>query len=1688
MRFSSPWVFSRRSSFAVLSCFLACTATLVTGLAAQTAHFSYALSLVGSGYGTPTALAIDQTSGLMYVANHSLDMVSVVDPTANTVVATVPVGAMPNAIAISSAGPSAGNVYVANEASNTVSVIDHTTNTVIATVLVGGQPVAIAVSSTGPEAGDIYVANSATNTVSIIDPVTNTVINTVPVGITPSAIAVSSAGPAAGSIYVANETSNTVSVINPATNTVIATVLVATSPDAIAVSPTGPEAGYIYVASQSIRTVAVIDPSTNTTITVVPVAIDPDALAVSGAGPGAGNIYVANGGSNSVSIISPLTNSVTSTIAAGSGPDGIAIDNSGNVYIANGGDNSVVELGTAGVNFNTVAVNSNSAAQTLAFTFDTGGTIGTEVLTLGAPDLDFTDAGTGTCTTNGPSHTYSAGENCTMNVRFAPKYPGLRRGAAVLYSGIGPIASANVYGTGAAPQIIFSGGNQQITIRSGVNFPRGVAEDGNGNIFITESGGGLVTKYLASTGYTTTQTVNSSFNNPWGIAVDSSGNIFVGDSANNAVKELLASSGYTTAVTLGSGFNNPMGVAVDIAGNVFVADTYNGAVKEILASGGYTTVVTLATATFAGPSGVAVDASGNVFVADTFNNAIKEILASSGYTTVQTLPVTTTTPYGVEVDGAGNLFVADTGGSTLQELYAATDYTTSRVLATGLVAPFDVTVDPNGNVFFVANDGALHELDFSDGPTLNFAPAVVGSSSPDSPQTVTLWNNGNETLTFPLPGSGTNPSISPNFSWDNTSTCVQTNSGSASAFTLAAGASCTASIDFAPIASGAISSSEVLTDNSLNDPSVTQSISLNGNATAPAAKLVYTVPPAVQLVVGENGGATITVEEQTADGDVVTSAADLITLTVTGPHSYSQTYTATAASGVATFDVSGTALTDGGTYTYTASFGALTNAVATETVIAISYSDPETVVGNASSTQTATVFLGSNFTLGSVAVLTQGVPNLDFQAAAGGSCTVGTPYTTGQTCTVSYTFQPVRPGTRYGAIVLYDNANPANAVATVFLQGTGDAPQVIFSGNPKIALGTGFNNPGGVAIDAGGNIFVADYLNDAVKEIVAAGGYTTVNTLGNGFSLPTGVAVDGAGNVFVTDWGHNAVKEIVAATGYTTVNTLGSFNSPAGLAVDGSGNVFVTDAYDGLITEIVAAGGYTTSKTVRSGLDYPFSLALDGGGNIFIADFNAFDAYQGDRVIEIFAAGGYTTMQTLGGGFHRPAGIALDAVGNVFVADFGNGAVKEILASGGYTTVNTLGSGFNTPIGVALDGSGDVYVVDRSNSTVSELDFSNPPSLSFATTPAGLLSSDSPQTVTVSNDGNTDLVFADLTYPADFPEAAGVATDCTRASGGLSAGDSCTFSINFLPLASSLTGPSTPLSETVVLTDNSLSASSAVHSVAVSGTATPYTAPSFSAPTGGTLAGSTDTFSWNPGNATNFEFRIGTVLGANDVFSSHATTLTSFNVTTLPTKGLTLYGRLYYMMGGTWHAIDTTWIEAGTPVPPTLLSPAPGSTLTGDSVNFAWDPGTETKFKLTLGNFQGGNGLYGSGPINKTSVFVTNLPITGTIHARLYYLVNGTWNSIDYVFYTPTYMSSPAPSSTLSGSTATFNWAAGSATAFKLQLGHFQGGFGIYGSGIIHSTSATVSNLPTDGKPVYARLSYLVNGVWQFTDYVYTAQ
>ena len=147
------------------------------------------------------------------------------------------------------------------------------------------------------------------------------------------------------------------------------------------------------------------------------------------------------------------------------------------------------------MNFGTIAVGSTGSPTPVSFTFTSGGSgVTASVVTQGAKGLDFADAGTGSCDTNGSSYTYSAGDTCTVNVTFKPTLPNIRYGAVVLSGASGAIATAYVYGTGEGPQLVFPDIPDNIVVLGTKNEPlafsnpTGVAVDGSGNVYVADHG------------------------------------------------------------------------------------------------------------------------------------------------------------------------------------------------------------------------------------------------------------------------------------------------------------------------------------------------------------------------------------------------------------------------------------------------------------------------------------------------------------------------------------------------------------------------------------------------------------------------------------------------------------------------------------------------------------------------------------------------------------------------------------------------------------------------------------------------------------------------------------------------------------------------------------------------------------------------------------------------------------------------------------------------------------------------------------------------------------------------------------------------------------------------------------------------------------------------------------------------
>jgi streptogramin lyase len=216
-----------------------------------------------------------------------------------------------------------------------------------------------------------------------------------------------------------------------------------------------------------------------------------------------------------------------------------------------------------------------------------------------------------------------------------------------------------------------------------------------------------------------------------------------------------------------------------------------------------------------------------------------------------------------------------------------------------------------------------------------------------------------------------------------------------------------------------------------------------------------------------------------------------------------------------------------------------------------------------------------------------------------------------------------------------------------------------FAGNGKEGAvngtdSTSFRSPFGVAVDGSGNLYVADYGNNLIRMINKAGVVSTLAGTGatgadNGagtiatFNLPESVAVDAAGNVYVADNANNLIRKITPAGVVSTLagtgmagsangtGTAASFNSPFGVAVDGSGNVYVADAGNNMIRKISQAGvvitvagsgarGANNATGAAASFNTPSGLAVDSNDNIYVAD-------EGNNLVrKITAAGAVTTL------------------------------------------------------------------------------------------------------------------------------------------------------------------------------------------------------------------------------------------------------------------------------------------------------------------------------------------------------------------------------------------------------------------------------------------------------------------------------
>jgi len=887
---------------------------------------------------------------------------------------------------------------------------------------------------------------------------------------------------------------------------------------------------------------------------------------------------------------------------------------------------------------------------------------------------------------------------------------------------------------------------------NGTNLPNGI---------ITTVAGKGTYGYSGDGGMAT----NAQLQSPQGVAVDTKGNVFIADTGNQRIRQvdtngmIITIAGNGTNSYLGDGgmatnaeLNSPYSLAVDSIGNIIIADENNLRIRKVGTNGIIQTVAGngnygsssggAATNTpLKDPVGVTVDPTGDFFIADQGTYRVSEVGTNGIFNTLagdgHNGPGYLNNPIGVAVDANGNLFVADADNSRIVVIANGTISTVAGNGTNGhsgdggaavnaeLNYPTGVAVDATGNLFIAdSGNNVIREVDIN-----GIINTVAGNGTGD------YFGDGGVATNAELDNpSGVAVDASGNLfiaDQDNSVIREVVFQGSTLALT---------NVGF--------------TNNGAYDVVVS---SPYGSVTSSVVNLIVTLTSAQYTATPTNGSAPLSVQFTSPGMDNESNSISGWNWTFGDGGTSTNQNPSHVYSNVGTYQA-GFLATNSQGYVVLGSGPS----------ISVEY-PPLSVVWLQPTNGLVTVAAGSSVSL---TVSAPGTGQFSYQWQLNGTdlidgfiTTVAGGYIGNEVmATDASLLNPVGvTADKSGNLWIADTGQQlirkmaANGlITTVAGNGTNG-----YSGDGGAATNASLNNPTGVAVDAFGNLFIADAGNGFIRKVDTHGVITTVVGGGNDFpgngeaatnvslSNPQGVALDSFGNVFIADMGYNVIQRvdtqglitIVAGNGEYDYSgdggaaTNASLNNPSGVVVDAVGNLYIADAGNGVIRKVgtngiitTFAGGGATSiwedqgrAATNASLSYPSGVAWDGAGNLFIADASYGLIYRVDPqgIIMTVAGGGAAYLGDGGaaanGSLANPQGVAVNASGILFVADTGNNRIRQVNTNGIITTAagGYLGDGvaaantsLNNPEGVALDAFGDLYFADSNNQLVRKVNAS----------------------------------------------------------------------------------------------------------------------------------------------------------------------------------------------------------------------------------------------------------------------------------------------------------------------------------------------------------------------------------------------
>ena len=410
-----------------------------------------------------------------------------------------------------------------------------------------------------------------------------------------------------------------------------------------------------------------------------------------------------------------------------SGPRGVGIDSSGNVYVADTGNNRIQRFSTSGATAASVSIDKTAEEMEVGYgqpihyhvAVANRGTValhGVTVTDPHAPDCSVTlpDLAVGAESISDCSYTPTAsdvGLYANTATVSTDETGVLTSNTVIVPVGTQPVpvppTFVRTWGTGGTGTAQFQS-------------PQGVAVDGAGHLYVTDTDNDRVQKFDLRGGFLgqwgTTGGGDGQFHAPDGIAVNADGDVYVADTYNNRIQKFGPDGTYLTQWgSTGSGdgqFQGPEGVGIDSSGNVYVADAANDRIQKFDANGTYLTQWGSAGGAhgqFRTPWGVAVDATDQVYVVDRFDDRI-QVFDANGTWLRQWYTGNNSyysQPRGVAVDPTnGNVYVALARSNRVEQYsstgtYPLTQWGMSGTRNGQFRQPWGLAVDGTGNVYVV---------------------------------------------------------------------------------------------------------------------------------------------------------------------------------------------------------------------------------------------------------------------------------------------------------------------------------------------------------------------------------------------------------------------------------------------------------------------------------------------------------------------------------------------------------------------------------------------------------------------------------------------------------------------------------------------------------------------------------------------------------------------------------------------------------------------------------------------------------------------------------------------------------------------------------------------------------------------------------------------------------------------------